>query len=668
MNFNKAKKLICVVLTAVMLFCVCAVGVSAGVAGAQALVIGNVNNDFEAGYTGRDETVAVVEDGSNKVLKQSVETNGANMYFELCDNDGNPVELNDNKIYVVTMSYKLVNIGGTDRSQPTVITLVRNTAKGGELVKVKAFTGANHFIGDTDEWRHTSVVFKSSIASAPEYNRIGVNVVSLSCPETATGDDNDTTVILFDNIAVTECNENTKALEFVSNGGTACDVAVGQAGEAVSLPTPTRDLCTFDGWYSDVELKNAYTKTTMPSLTSTKLYAKWTPTAEAILVKFDSGIGKEVPYLIGRAGDKITLPKIQRDGYHFAGWYNKELTQRQALTAIPDKSVTLYAKWEVIPIACTFENSGDYPAPDDTVFTKRCLIRDNDSHRGSKALDYTFTRGSSTATHALAGVIIYDDEGNYINLKDGTRYKISFNYKVVENSKDGVVTFVSAVYNNSWGDRKTQSGNCQLKYDASDVGKGWQSHTLDFTWATKNQSATTAYIAISGDGSILIDDIIIYEAVDSFNPNKAMLSFETNQGPCIDSVYADYGTEYELPTLEMEGYRFLGWCLDEHLGTFADSTVKLDKAFTKLYAAWYKIVPIVSNPTPDDEISSEPQAGAEPQPQPQPDTENSDNGWILWVGIGVAVIVVLAVVILVIIMKKKPNKAEAKTEETDEKE
>ena len=648
MNFNLkcVKRFCCAALIVMMLIGICSVSVSAGVVGSVSSVITTVTADFENGYKSQDINVLVVDDNGNKVLQQKINSNSGKMYFELRDNSGKPVQLNDNRVYVINLDYKIVKIGGEDRTQPTTINLVRNTANGGELVKVKNFTGATHYIGESNEWKNTSVVFKSSISDSPEYNRLGINVVSLSCPSTSTNVEDNMTVIWFDNIVIAECNENTKTVEFVSNGGSSCDIVAGQAGEPVSLPTPTREFYDFNGWYSDIELKNAYNKSTIPSDFNTKLYAKWTHSADAILINFKSGSGGDVPSIVGRKGDAVTLPLLKRDGYHFAGWYNKELTERQNITVMPESSITLYAKWEVIPIVCDFENKDDFPTPNNSTVTKRCAIEQQEVYRGKNALSYSFQRGfelsGSSDPSAIAGVLLFDDKGEKICLNAGTKYKISFKYKVIENSEHGVITMVAASEGGAWSERRSQIDLCKLQYDASDIKKGWQSHTFEFVWTPKSEKGSFAYIGFSGDGVIWVDEIIIYEASEKFDVNKSMLCFETNGAPLIDSVYGDYDTEYELPTLEKEGYRFLGWCYDEDLTLTVEDKYKFEKPFAKLYADWFKIPAVVET------IEPEPDTTLEPEPEVK-----KDNTWIFIVVGAVAGVIVIAVVVIIVVTKKK---------------
>lgn len=74
------------------------------------------------------------------------------------------------------------------------------------------------------------------------------------------------------------------------------------------------------------------------------VYAKWNETP---VIRFDSAGGSEVKEIAGEAGDKISAPAAPvKEGFIFDGWYTDEsYTSVYEFTAMPEKSVTVYAKW-----------------------------------------------------------------------------------------------------------------------------------------------------------------------------------------------------------------------------------------------------------------------------------------------------------------------------------
>lgn len=64
-------------------------------------------------------------------------------------------------------------------------------------------------------------------------------------------------------------------ISFETNNGSNVDAITAAVGTSITAPNkPTKTGYIFEGWYSDLELTNAYIFTTMPS-TDITLYAKW---------------------------------------------------------------------------------------------------------------------------------------------------------------------------------------------------------------------------------------------------------------------------------------------------------------------------------------------------------------------------------------------------------
>ena len=130
--------------------------------------------------------------------------------------------------------------------------------------------------------------------------------------------------------------EYAPVIELDSNGGSKVAPVVARAGSTVALPTPTKDMAKFAYW-EDMQ-GNKFTATTMPSK-SVSLKAVW----QAKLV-FDSNGGTNVDDISVAAGEKITLPAPEREGFIFAGWYtsDKELYNS---TTMPSSGIKLKAGW-----------------------------------------------------------------------------------------------------------------------------------------------------------------------------------------------------------------------------------------------------------------------------------------------------------------------------------
>lgn len=130
--------------------------------------------------------------------------------------------------------------------------------------------------------------------------------------------------------------EYAPVINFDTAGGSEVTPVIARAGDPVTLPTPTKELSKFAYW-KDLG-NNIYNNTHMPSGSIT-LTAVW----HAMLV-FDENGGSDVQDVSAAAGEKITLPVPERDGYIFAGWYAADKTQYTS-TTMPSAGVALKAGW-----------------------------------------------------------------------------------------------------------------------------------------------------------------------------------------------------------------------------------------------------------------------------------------------------------------------------------
>lgn len=130
--------------------------------------------------------------------------------------------------------------------------------------------------------------------------------------------------------------EYAPVIDFDANGGDDVVSLVAKAGDPITLPTPTRKNYKFAEWQDPQG--NAYTATTMPTKGLT-LKAVW----QAKLV-FDENGGTDVEDISKPAGETVTLPIPERDGFLFAGWYTADKEQYTA-TRMPTTSVELKAGW-----------------------------------------------------------------------------------------------------------------------------------------------------------------------------------------------------------------------------------------------------------------------------------------------------------------------------------
>lgn len=153
-----------------------------------------------------------------------------------------------------------------------------------------------------------------------------------------------------------------------ANGGSVRpSSSVGTVETAVTVPTPTKDYFTFDGWYTASEGGDLITTPYMPTADVT-FYAHWT--VETYTVTFDANGGTAVTAMDGTQFTPIALPSTTYEGKNFAGWYtaanNGKLIGFNNTLYYPKGDITLYAHWSdeaVFTYSLNFDVNGGYNAP-----------------------------------------------------------------------------------------------------------------------------------------------------------------------------------------------------------------------------------------------------------------------------------------------------------------
>ena len=129
---------------------------------------------------------------------------------------------------------------------------------------------------------------------------------------------------------------------------------------ALSEPSePVREGYTFNGWYLDEALTNAYSfPETMPAENIT-VYAKWL--VNNYYISFEVNGGEFLSEINLSFNEPISLSVDPiKVGYTFVGWFeNPELSQPFSLETMPDRELTLYAGWQVNSYTVTFKLDGN---------------------------------------------------------------------------------------------------------------------------------------------------------------------------------------------------------------------------------------------------------------------------------------------------------------------
>lgn len=162
--------------------------------------------------------------------------------------------------------------------------------------------------------------------------------------------------LAFCNLLVADASQGSVVTSVTvdSNGGSlVADVAVDTATGKVSQPdVPERAGYTLAGWYTDMDLTNAFDFENSTADGKTVLYAKWEadiPDTRTVSFKTNYGEGgssTSSQHIL--SGEKVSLPRDPYwEGHTFAGWYTDTAYnttwdfEKNTVTA----DTVLYAKW-----------------------------------------------------------------------------------------------------------------------------------------------------------------------------------------------------------------------------------------------------------------------------------------------------------------------------------
>ncbi|MBR2730374.1 MAG: InlB B-repeat-containing protein, partial [Clostridia bacterium] len=145
-----------------------------------------------------------------------------------------------------------------------------------------------------------------------------------------------------------------------TNGGNVTLFALWNSA-SVTLPVPTRNGYTFDGWCTDSGLTDVLSGTTYTPTANKTLYAKWTVIDYTITYDLDGGSATNpTTYAVDTA--TFTLANPTKVGYTFTGWSGTGLTGSANMTVtIPAGSTgnrSYTAHWSINQYTITFNTDG----------------------------------------------------------------------------------------------------------------------------------------------------------------------------------------------------------------------------------------------------------------------------------------------------------------------
>lgn len=287
----------------------------------------------------------------------------------------------------------------------------------------------------------------------------------------------------------------------------------------------------------------------------------------------------EIAPSFGYAGEKLTLPEDPRLSSHkFLGWYSDmSFTNEFTSDVFPDKTTTLYAKWETEDWECKYDSS----------FTK---VGMSDRYNmvteanGNQYIRYNFAQGTSgVGANYFGRAMLNNGLDDIFTVTQGCTYVMTFRYKVEEVNVAGAIAPVTCKAFDTWNTSKEQTQ--RLKIEAPTTG--WEEGRIEFTAKLGGVIGNALALGVSGDLTVLIDDVKLVTTADFSNVYGSTIIFiNTNGGPSLHPISGNVGDTIVLPkNMTRPGYVFAGWYADEKLTTKFTQTVYGEDNAT-IYAAW----------------------------------------------------------------------------------
>ncbi len=525
--------------------------------------------------------------------------------------------------------------------------------KTGELTegfktKTKNFDSAKA-TGSANEERFAVELSNPSFSYNPVNNQIAVNTasgaVAQSCQMKLTWKGaplSGSSETLSRTITLNWSSEaNAATLAFESNGGSAVQMLRLLAGTNLvgKMPTnPTRLGYTFSGWYTDKDLKSAFTATTMPT-GNTALYAKWTPSTVNYTVQHyqkaldgqyelfettpmtgavDARTAAVAKSYIGFTAQSIKQQTIAPDGSTLAQIYydrnsyplifaygsgGNDITANVPYgSAIvkpsnPAKPGYTFTGWDIsIPPnmpANALTITAKWSAEQVSYKVKHIRQNTDESYPTSGSLveteSLTGLAGQSTAATAktypgftaqsFAQQTIASDGSTIVEIKyERSSYTVTFDGNGSDDGSMATQTFVYDVAQPLSTNEFTKTGYAFNGWNTAANGSG----------TSYADGASVTNLTNAANGSVTL--------YAQWTANACTVTFDSNKGngstepstpnPATKTVSlgTDYGT---LPTMSRTGYIFVGWHTAANGGTAVTSTTKVANGTNHtLYAHW----------------------------------------------------------------------------------
>ena len=196
------------------------------------------------------------------------------------------------------------------------------------------------FVTGYDATVKTQIIKDGDKVERPQLDRAGYTLKGWYCNGEEWRFNSD--VVLNEMTLVAEWIPNAYSITFDSDGGNDIASMTIATGDTLNLPTPQRDLYTFDGWYFNGNNK-VNSSTTFNYATDLNLVAKWHRTQYAIT--FDTVGGNSISPINVDSFSQITeLPTPTKNEFEFLGWYVND-NKVELPYNFTEGNMTLTAHW-----------------------------------------------------------------------------------------------------------------------------------------------------------------------------------------------------------------------------------------------------------------------------------------------------------------------------------
>lgn len=361
--------------------------------------------------------------------------------------------------------------------------------------------------------------------------------------------------------------EGCKSIAFDSNRGSPQATIYGSNSDPIDLPTPVLKGFTFDGWYTDIELKTKFTSTNFGELESSEiLYARWIPDDPFGMIEvFD--FENESATLT--AGDIGGVP----------------------VTSFDDSS-------NMNTFLITTEENGN-----------NVLEIRHPSNYGVHYKNSSFILNKNNKMQQLVPGHQYNVSMrvkiNSLNTMANARVALAEDFMVGDDVPQSLKNEFGVLLGDSsaFADKYTPDSRRTLdKLLIRDIANGtvpvfdinndeiplneW--HTISKSFVAYNTmtygNLYVGFTICTGTGlSIYIDDIVFTDTSE-----KKIIIFDTNVSDLtIPNKYVSEGETLTLPIPEKDGFIFDGWYKDSALQEKVDNTIIVEEDMT-LYAKWHR--------------------------------------------------------------------------------